>query len=91
MSFRLRLIMSTRTGLSLLHKNSGLTESRRTTDTDERTSYLLDIRSAEEYAAAHVPGAISPPGGQLLAVSHRTAATRGARLVLVYDDGTRVP
>jgi rhodanese-related sulfurtransferase len=58
-------------------------------DTDTRTTYLLDIRSAEEYAAGHVPGAISAPGGQLLAVSHRTVATRGARLLLVDDDGTR--
>ncbi|MFT4509224.1 rhodanese-like domain-containing protein [Caballeronia sp. 15711] len=58
-------------------------------DTEKRTTYLLDIRSAEEYAAGHVPGSISAPGGQLLAVSHRTVATRGARLVLIDDDGTR--
>jgi rhodanese-related sulfurtransferase len=55
----------------------------------DRTTYLLDVRSAEEYAAGHLPGAISAPGGQLLAVSHRTVATRGARLVLTDDDGTR--
>jgi rhodanese-related sulfurtransferase len=55
----------------------------------DRTTYLLDVRSAEEYAAGHVAGAISAPGGQLLAVSHRTVATRGARLVLTDDDGTR--
>jgi rhodanese-related sulfurtransferase len=58
-------------------------------DSDTRTTYLLDIRSAEEYAAAHIPGSVSAPGGQLLAVSHRTVATRGARLVLIDDDGTR--
>jgi rhodanese-related sulfurtransferase len=55
----------------------------------DRTTYLLDVRSDEEYAAGHVAGAISAPGGQLLAVSHRTVATRGARLVLTDDDGTR--
>lgn len=59
------------------------------TQSGDRTTYLLDTRSAEEYAAGHVPGAVSAPGGQLLAVSHRTVATRGARLVLVDDDGTR--
>lgn len=58
-------------------------------DTTKRTTYLLDIRSAEEYEAGHVAGSISAPGGQLLAVSHRTVATRGARLVLIDDDGTR--
>jgi rhodanese-related sulfurtransferase len=58
-------------------------------DTTQRTTYLLDIRSPEEYEAGHVPGSISAPGGQLLAVSHRTVATRGARLVLIDDDGTR--
>ena len=58
-------------------------------DTTKRTTYLLDIRSTEEYEAGHVPGSISAPGGQLLAVSHRTVATRGARLVLIDDDGTR--
>lgn len=56
---------------------------------DERTTYLLDVRSEDEYVKGHVPGAISSPGGQLLAVSHRTVATRGARLVLLDDDGTR--
>ena len=58
-------------------------------DSTNRSTYLLDVRSAEEYAASHAPAAISAPGGQLLAVSHRTLATRGARLVLVDDDGTR--
>jgi rhodanese-related sulfurtransferase len=68
---------------------SQATVSQWLTGDEERTTYLLDIRSAEEYAADHVPGSISAPGGQLLAVSHRTVATRGARLVLTDDDGTR--
>jgi len=54
-----------------------------------RTTYLLDVRLAHEFAAQHLPGSISAPGGQLLAVSHRTVAVRGARLVLIDDTGVR--
>ena len=31
-----------------------------------RTLYLLDVRSPEEYAAGHLPGSRSAPGGQLV-------------------------
>jgi rhodanese-related sulfurtransferase len=51
----------------------------------ERTTYLLDVRLPEAFAAGHLAGSISAPGGQLLAVSHRTVATRGARIVLIDD------
>ncbi|MEK6346241.1 MAG: rhodanese-like domain-containing protein [Burkholderia sp.] len=54
-----------------------------------RTTYLLDVRSREEYDAGHAEGAISAPGGQLLGITYRTLATRGARVVLTDDDGTR--
>jgi len=54
-----------------------------------RTTYLLDVRLPHEYAAGHLPGSVSSPGGQLLAVSHRTVAVRGSRLVLIDDTGTR--
>lgn len=54
-----------------------------------RTTYLLDVRSREEYDAGHADGAISAPGGQLLGITYRTLATRGARVVLTDDDGTR--
>jgi rhodanese-related sulfurtransferase len=56
---------------------------------DARTTYLLDVRSAQEYEAGHLAGSISAPGGQLLGVTYRTLATRGARVVLIDDDGTR--
>jgi rhodanese-related sulfurtransferase len=72
-----------------VHKVNYDSVERWLADDPTRTTYLLDVRSAEEHAAAHIPGSISAPGGQLLAVSHRTVATRGARLVLIDDDGTR--
>lgn len=51
----------------------------------DRTTYILDVRLPEEFERGHLPGSISAPGGQLLAVSHRTIAVRGARVVLVDD------
>ena len=56
----------------------------------DRTTYLLDVRTPEEYAAEHLPGSLASEGGQLLGLSSRTIATRGARLVLIDDtDGIR--
>lgn len=56
----------------------------------ERTTYLLDVRTPEEYAAGHIPGTLSSEGGQLVGLSSRTIATRGARIVLIDDlDGIR--
>ena len=56
----------------------------------DRTTYLLDVRTPEEYAAEHIDGSLSAEGGQLLGLSSRTIATRGARLVLIDDaDGIR--
>jgi rhodanese-related sulfurtransferase len=54
-----------------------------------RTTYLLDVRTPEEYAAGHLPGSVSAPGGQLVQAIDRWVGTRGARLVLVDDHGTR--
>jgi rhodanese-related sulfurtransferase len=56
----------------------------------DRTTYLLDVRTPEEFAAEHLPGSLSSEGGQLFGLSSRTIATRGARLVLIDDtDGIR--
>ncbi|MFK3777555.1 rhodanese-like domain-containing protein [Agrobacterium sp. NPDC089420] len=50
-----------------------------------RTTYFLDVRTPEEFAASHLEGSISSEGGQLLGVAYRTIAVRGARVVLVDD------
>ena len=55
----------------------------------QRTTYLLDVRTPEEFAAGHLPGFRNAPGGQLVQETDHTAAVRGARLVLVDDDGVR--
>ncbi len=54
-----------------------------------RTTHLLDVRTPEEYAAGHRPGAVSAPGGQLVQAIDRWVGTRRARLVLADDTGTR--
>jgi rhodanese-related sulfurtransferase len=55
----------------------------------DRTLYKLDVRTPEEYAAGHLPGFASAPGGQLVQETDHTAAVRGARIVLADDDGVR--
>lgn len=56
----------------------------------ERTTYLFDVRLPEAFEAGHLEGSTSSPGGQLLAVSHRTVAVRGARIVLIDDSEGKV-
>ena len=55
----------------------------------ERTLYLFDVRNPEEYAAGHMPGSVSAPGGQLVQATDKFAATRNARIVLIDDNGVR--
>lgn len=54
-----------------------------------RTTYLFDVRTPEEFAAGHLPGSRSAPGGQLVQETDVSAPVRGARIVLVDDDGAR--
>jgi rhodanese-related sulfurtransferase len=54
-----------------------------------RTTYRFDVRTPEEYAKGHLPEFISAPGGQLVQETDVFAPVRGARLVLVDDDGAR--
>jgi len=55
----------------------------------DRTLYLFDVRSPEEYSAGHLAGSISAPGGQLVQATDTYAAVHGARLALVDDHGVR--
>jgi len=51
----------------------------------DRSLYLLDVRDPTEYAAGHVPGAVSAPGGQLVQATDEYVGTLGARIVLADD------
>jgi rhodanese-related sulfurtransferase len=57
----------------------------------DRTTYLCDVRTPEEFARSHLPGASSTPGGQLIQATDQYVAVRGARLVLWDGDGVRAP
>ena len=55
----------------------------------QRTTYRFDVRIAEEYAAGHLPGFGHYAGGQLVQETDHAAPVRGARIVLMDDDGVR--
>jgi rhodanese-related sulfurtransferase len=56
---------------------------------ETRTLYLFDVRDPAEYAAGHVAGALSAPGGQLVQATDQYAGTLHARIVLVDDKEVR--
>lgn len=56
----------------------------------ETTTYLLDVRTEDEYLAGHWPGAHHAAGGQLVQATDEYVATRNARIVLADSaDGVR--
>ncbi len=57
----------------------------------DRSTYLFDVRSPEEYRAGTYPQAVHAPGGQLIQATDQYAAVRGARLVLLDAEGVRAP
>lgn len=59
------------------------------TDDKGRTTYMLDVRTSEEFSARRLPGFVSAPGGQLVQETDVSMPVRGARVVLADDDGVR--
>ncbi|HTD26176.1 MAG TPA: rhodanese-like domain-containing protein [Candidatus Elarobacter sp.] len=55
----------------------------------ERNLYVLDVRTADEYAASHVAGAVWAPGGQAVQATDEYVAVRAASIVLVCDGFAR--
>jgi rhodanese-related sulfurtransferase len=58
-------------------------------ENEQRTLYVLDVRTPEEYARGHLPDSRHAPGGQLVQATDEYVATRHARIVLVDNDGVR--
>lgn len=58
-------------------------------ETGTRNLFVLDVRTPEEYAVGHLPGALSAPGGQLIQETDVFLGVWGARVVLVDDNGVR--
>ncbi len=56
-----------------------------------RTTFLLDVRTAEEIAARPIAGFVHAPGGQLQQATDQWIGVKGARIVLADTDGIRAP
>lgn len=56
-----------------------------------RTTYLIDIRDNDEFAADGLPGMIHAPGGQLVQATDHWIGVRGARVVLADSELVRAP
>jgi len=56
-----------------------------------RSLYLLDVRTPEEFAAGSLPGAAHAPGGQLVQATDAWVGVRNARIVLADGEGVRAP
>jgi rhodanese-related sulfurtransferase len=60
-------------------------------DDPARTTYVLDIRTAEEFAADTLPGARHAPGGQLIQATDQYVGVRNSRLILLDNEAVRAP
>ncbi|MDB6052357.1 MAG: rhodanese domain protein/cystathionine beta-lyase [Pseudomonas sp.] len=60
-------------------------------DDPQRSLFLCDVRTAEEFAAGSLPGAQHTPGGQLVQSTDLYIGVRQARVVLIDADGIRAP
>lgn len=56
-----------------------------------RTTFLLDVRTPEEFAHDGLPFATHAPGGQLVQATDQTIGVRHARVLLIDHDGVRAP
>ncbi|HEU5321098.1 MAG TPA: rhodanese-like domain-containing protein, partial [Methylomirabilota bacterium] len=54
-----------------------------------RNVYVVDVRTADEFAAGHVAGAVWAPGGQAVQATDDYFAVRAASFVFVCDGGAR--
>ena len=57
--------------------------------TDERSLFVFDVRTREEYEAGHLPDARWIAGGQLVQGTDEQIGTLRSRIVVVDDDGVR--
>ena len=56
---------------------------------EDRSLYLCDVRTAEEFLLNGLPGAQHTPGGQLIQATDQFVGVRHARIVLYDSDGVR--
>jgi len=58
-------------------------------EAEERSLFIFDVRSPEEFEAGHLPDARHAPGGQLVQATDEYVGVRNPRLVLVDDTEVR--
>jgi rhodanese-related sulfurtransferase len=58
---------------------------------DTRTTFLFDVRTAQEFAADALPGFVHAPGGQLVQATDQWVGVKGARIVLFDREQVRAP
>ncbi len=56
---------------------------------DDKTLFILDVRTKEEFLESHIAGSSHAPGGQLVQATDEYVAVRNATLVLVDDREVR--
>ena len=56
---------------------------------ENRSTYLLDVRTPEEFKAGTITGAVHAPGGQLIQATDQWVGMRNARIVLI-DGGENI-
>jgi len=55
----------------------------------ERTTFLFDVRTVDEFATGHLAGSANAPEGSIVMGPDRYFATLNARIVLIDDDTVR--
>ena len=55
----------------------------------DRSTYLCDVRTPEEFNAGSIPGSVHAPGGQLIQATDQWVGVRNARIVVI-DGGENV-
>ncbi len=56
---------------------------------ENRTTYVFDVRTVEEFTDDGVAGTVHAPGGQLVQATDQWVGVRGARMVLLDKEGIR--
>jgi len=63
--------------------------SRTIRDSPHGVTYLVDVRSEEEYAAGHIAGSINVPGGQAVQRADDFVPVRNAQIVFISNQSAR--